>query len=95
MSNSLPSRLKALAEFDPCRPEYEAMGLKLGDAVKGSHESARLQPLHAALLECVEALEQAIEVSAKYRKAGMDLFSLNGMTGCEALAKLQALVEGK
>lgn len=104
MSTSLTSRLKALAEFDNKVSgdraakhwkvyRYEQT-VDIADHFDfgAKWENARLKPLLSALIECVEALEQAIEVSAKHRKAGMDLFSLNGMTGREALTKLHELV---
>lgn len=98
--SDLTQKLKALAEFDEtrakddCKRRIEAFG-KNADLFQLHVEAARfehhhLQPLHAALFECVEALEQI-----KKSNHGVYCDLADGAAAASALAKLQALVEGK
>lgn len=75
---TLPSRLKALAEYCERAGTHELV--ELGHV----RENARLKPLIAALIECVEALEYYAGSSYEHQDVAE-----------EALTKLQALVEGK
>lgn len=75
--------------------ERNRMGHEADSFADGAEaERARTASIDQLLIEAVEALEQAVKVSAKYSH-GMDVFALNGMKGREVLAKLSKAVEAQ
>lgn len=88
---NLTSRLKALAEYHEVKGTHELV--ELGHV----RENARLKPLIASLIECVEALEDiSIKIVSPLSMTDVrQLLASIEHRSDEALAKLQALVEEK